>query len=136
MAVRIQVSYEGDLQCSAMHEPSQDVLHTDAPKDNQGKGQHFSPTDLLATSLGTCMLTTMGIAAKAHQIDMATAKAQVDKEMGATPRRHVQKVTIKITLAASLDSKARTILEKAATNCPVAASLAPTTEVDVEFIYI
>lgn len=135
MGVHIKVSYEGELQCQAEHGPSKDRLATDAPVDNQGKGQHFSPTDLLATSLGACMLTTMGIAAKPRQLDLRGAAAEVEKHMGATPRRHVEKLTVKITLPAALETRDRSVLETAARTCPVAESLASTTQIDLSFSY-
>ena len=135
MGVRIHVDYLGDLQCKAQHGPSQNILLTDAPTDNQGRGEHFSPTDLLATSLVTCMVTTMGMAARTRGIDFAPVHADVEKEMGAKPRRHVAKLTVSITLPVKLSPQERELLEHAAHACPVHASLAPTTVVDLQFTY-
>ena len=135
MAVRIDVKYQGGLQCTCVHEPSKDTLATDAPKDNQGQGAHFSPTDLLATSLGTCMLTTMGIGAKARAVNMDGATAVVHKEMGTQPRRHVAKLRVAITLPNSIPSDVRPVLEQIAEACPVSSSLASSTQVELTFEY-
>lgn len=135
MAVRIDMTYNGGLQCTALHAPSHDKLSTDAPKDNQGQGAHFSPTDLLATALGTCVLTTMGIGAKARSINMDGATAVVHKEMGLLPRRHVSKLTVAVTLPGSIPQEQREVLEKIGASCPVSSSLAPTTEVALTFEY-
>ena len=135
MVVRVDVSYEGDLHCVAVHGPSGDRLPTDAPTDNQGRGEHFSPTDLVGTAMGTCMLTIMGIAARERYIDMSGAHASILKEMSAVPRRHISKLTVRIMLPARLDEKSRAILERAALGCPVHASLGPDTLVDLAFVY-
>jgi len=87
--VEIDIEYEGDLHCRAMHGPSSAVLSTDAPKDNQGKGEAFSPTDLLATALGACMMTVMGIYARTKGVDLKGTHVHVTKEMVADPRRRV-----------------------------------------------
>jgi putative redox protein len=135
MSVRIDVEYEGDLHCTAIHGPSGDRLPTDAPVDNEGRGEHFSPTDLVATALGTCVLTVMGIAARRNGWDMSGSRASVTKEMGAEPRRHIRRIDCHVVLPASLDERARRVLEAAARACPVTASLGPTTRVDVTFDY-
>jgi len=88
--VNIQVEYQGDLHCKATHGPSGAELSTDAPKDNQGRGESFSPTDLVATALGACMLTIMGIAARTLNIEFAGATAAVEKEMTAAPPRTIR----------------------------------------------
>ena len=82
--VEIHILYEGDLHCRVIHGPSGTLLSTDAPKDNQGKGESFSPTDLLAAALGSCIITTMGIVAKRHALDLKGAKVTVVKEMTVT----------------------------------------------------
>jgi len=88
MGVEVDVVYQGELRCKATHGPSQDQLTTDAPVDNHGKGESFSPTDLVATALGACSLTIMGIVAERHQIDLAGMKIEVTKEMSKdAPRR-------------------------------------------------
>ena len=135
MGVRIDVAYEGDLQCTLLHGPSGDRMRTDAPVDNQGRGEHFSPTDLVAAALGSCMLTTMGIAARARGVELGRCRATVEKEMGAVPRRHISRLTARVTLPAALDGRHREILEAAARACPVAASLGPDTQLDVRFDY-
>jgi putative redox protein len=135
MAVKISIQYESALHCSAIHGPSGDRILTDAPADNRGKGEHFSPTDLVGTAIGSCMLTIMGIAAQDKKIDMGNARAVVLKEMSAVPRRHISKLSIAITLPEALDSRERRILEAAARGCPVVASLGPDTEVELDFQY-
>ncbi len=94
--VSIDLEYQGDLHCQAVHGPSRTALTTDAPKDNHGRGETFSPTDLVATALGSCMLTTMGILARTLSVDMAGATATVEKEMTSTPPRMVHQLTVKI----------------------------------------
>lgn len=135
MAVRIEIAYEGDLQCSAVHGPSGDKLVTDAPVDNQGKGSHFSPTDLLATGAGTCMLTVMGIAASRRNLDLAGARVTIDKHMSTGLRRYVQRLAVRVRLPAALLPKDRKFLESSARACPVLATLGPDTAVDLEFSY-
>jgi putative redox protein len=135
MSVRVSIRYEGDLHCTAVHGPSGDRLPTDAPVDNRGRGQHFSPTDLVGTAMGSCMLTIMGIAAHDRGVSIEGATAEVVKEMSAVPRRHISKLTVRITLPAALDERERRVLEAAARGCPVYASLGPDTEVDLSFEY-
>jgi putative redox protein len=136
MAVKIEAVYEGDLRCTAEHGPSRDRIGTDAPVDNQGKGERFSPTDLVAAALATCMLTTMGIAARNRGLDIRGARAEVLKEMSSVPRRHIGKLTVKLTLPGHLDERARRIMEIAAQECPVTASLGAGTEVDLTLEYV
>jgi putative redox protein len=136
MAVKIEAVYEGDLHCNAVHGPSGDRLATDAPVDNQGKGERFSPTDLVATALATCILTTMGIAARNRGLDIRGARAEVSKEMSSVPRRHIGKLTAKLELPKHLERRAREIMEIAAGECPVAASLGPGTEIELEIVYV
>ena len=135
MAVRVDVTYDGDLHCIAVHGPSGDRMITDAPVDNKGKGEHFSPTDLVGTALGTCILTIMGIAARERGLDLAGARAVVLKEMGAVPRRHIARLDVTLTLPAHLDEKARKIMEATAHTCPVHASLGERTKVELNFVY-
>src|SRR3984885_1113731 len=94
--VRIQTEYQGDLHCTSVHTPSKTELATDAPVDNQGRGESFSPTDLVATSLGTCMLTTMGIVARTLDFDLTGASATVDREMSSTAPRKINRLTVAI----------------------------------------
>jgi putative redox protein len=135
MSVEIEATYRGDLHCAVRHGPSGDSFSTDAPVDNRGKGEHFSPTDLLAASIGSCTLTIMGIAATDRGIDITGARARVVKEMGAEPRRHVARLAVEFTLPASLDARQRALMEGCARGCPVCASLGPLTKVDLTFHY-
>src|SRR5579863_5927574 len=101
--VEINISYQGELRCAATHQPSGMQLITDAPKDNHGKGESFSPTDLVAAALGTCMLTIMGIAAQAMQIDLTGTKVTVRKEMAAKPMRRIASLAVTIDVPAKLN---------------------------------
>lgn len=132
--VAIQMEYQGDLHCRAVHGPSGTELNTDAPKDNQGRGESFSPTDLVATALGTCMLTTMGILARTLGIDMAGATATVEKEMTPPPRR-IQRLTVRIRMPHAIDAENQQKLERAARTCPVQRSVHPEVETPVEFTW-
>ena len=136
MAVTVEVVYDGDLECTLQHGPSGDQMRTDAPVDNRGRGAHFSPTDLVGAAMGSCTLTVMGIVARDRGWDMTGAKARVVKEMGAEPRRHIAKLTLDITLPATLDEKARAVLERTAHTCPVQASMGQLTEVALTFHYV
>lgn len=135
MAVQIECEYQGDLHCSAVHGPSQSGLETDAPADNQGLARTFSPTDLVATAIGTCMLTVMGIYARPRGISLAGARAVVEKEMTKTPPRRLAQLTVRLILPASLSDKSRGALEQVARTCPVAASLHPDVRVVLAFEY-
>jgi putative redox protein len=133
--VAIQLEYQGDLHGKAVHGPSGTELFTDAPKDNQGRGESFSPTDLTATSLGSCMLTTMGILARTLNLDMNGATAVVEKEMTSSGPRKIQRLTVKIKMPHALGEEDRLKLERAAQTCPVARSLHPDVEQVVEFAW-
>ena len=132
--VEILIEYEGDLHCKALHGPSRSQLQTDAPVDNQGKGESFSPTDLVATALGTCMITTMGIYARRHNIDLKGTTVHVEKYMTDNPRR-IGKLVVDFNIPVQLDEKERQALEKAAHTCPVHKSLGPEVEIPVHFHY-
>jgi uncharacterized OsmC-like protein len=122
------VKYLGHLRTEATHLKSGNKILTDAPLDNKGKGEAFSPTDLAATSLASCIMTIMGIAAQTHDIDMDGTFATVNKIMAADPRR-IAKIEIEITMPPKeFSKKERKILEKAAHHCPVALSLNDKTE--------
>src|SRR5262245_52803974 len=110
--VRIETVYEGGLRCRAVHGPSRVELRTDAPVDNRGKGESFSPTDLVATALGTCILTTMGIVAERHGWDMTGASASVEKVMVADPARRIGRLEVVVRMPQSLDAEARAVLER------------------------
>jgi putative redox protein len=133
--VEISVRYQGDLHCEATHGPSKTTLATDAPVDNQGKGESFSPTDLVATALGTCILTTMGILARRHDWNIVGATAHVTKEMVNSPIRRIGRLATTIHLPEGLSEKARQILENGAHTCPVHKSLHPEIEAPITFTY-
>jgi putative redox protein len=131
--VQIDSTYEGQLRCAATHGPSGNTLTTDAPKDNMGKGESFSPTDLVATALGTCMLTTMGIVAQRNNIAMAGATASVTKEMVTQPSRRIGRLGVTITVPGTFSDDDRKRLEGAALACPVHRSLHPDVQIPVTF---
>ena len=120
---QINSTYSGDLRCASLHWPSGSTLETDAPTDNQGKGERFSPTDLVATALSTCILTIMGIVAERHDWDLKGCTARVEKVMTSEAPRKIAQLEVWIELPAHLDEKARKVLRKAAENCPVKLSL-------------
>ncbi len=120
---RIDSRYEGQLRCQASHGPSGTRLETDAPIDNQGKGERFSPTDLVGTALSTCILTIMGIVAERHGWDLDGCSARVEKSMTQEAPRRIALLEVWIELPAHLDEKARRVLQKAGENCPVKLSL-------------
>ncbi|MBC8053846.1 MAG: OsmC family protein [Sphingobacteriaceae bacterium] len=128
------VTYLGDLRTEAIHLQSGEKIITDPPVDNKGKGEAFSPTDLLATSLGSCMLTIMGIAASERNIDIAGTTCSITKIMAAAPRR-VSEIHAEVILPSSLSEKERAILEHAAKTCPVFYSLHPDIEKIMTFKY-
>jgi len=128
------IEYLGDLRTNATHLSSGNTLITDAPTDNNGKGEAFSPTDLMSTSLGSCMFTLMGIAAKNHGIEFKGGKAEVKKIMLTNPRR-VGEISIHFILIGNYEMKSKKILEHAAINCPVAKSLNPEILQNVSFEY-
>jgi putative redox protein len=119
----IQCLYGGELRCTARHDPSASLLETDAPSDNQGKGERFSPTDLVATALATCILTVMGIVAQRHGWSLEGTSARVDKTMTTSGVRKIALLEVWITLPAELDEEARALLHKAGEGCPVKQSL-------------
>jgi len=137
MAVIIDMEYEGELHCRAEHGPSRTVLTTDAPVDNGGRGEAFSPTDLVATALGTCMLTIMGIAAGTLGVDIAGTRVTVAKEMVADPMRRIGVLRVQVVFPEGLrlSGKEQLQLERAAEACPVRRSLHPDVQIIVEFSY-
>lgn len=130
----IDIRYEGDLRTRCVHRDSGAEFLTDAPKDNQGLGREFSPTDLVAAALGSCSLTLMGIAARKLKIDIEGAQAEVIKEMQTTPLRRVSKLTVKITCSQQFDETTKQKLIAAVETCPVLHSLHP--DIQVQFTYI
>jgi uncharacterized OsmC-like protein len=133
--VRITGEYQGDLHCSAVHGPSGDALATDAPKDNQGRGEAFSPTDLVAAAFATCIATTMAIAARRHGVDLAGVRYEVAKEMASEAPRRISRLTVRLWLPPSARKVPDGVLETTAHTCPVHQSLAPSVEKVIEFIW-
>lgn len=129
-----EIIYKGSLRTAAKHLQSNTIIETDAPTDNQGKGDRFSPSDLLATSLGSCMLTIMGIKARDMDISLDGTEVSIQKNMKSEPRR-VGGIDVRFNFPASLklDDKEKTILERAALTCPVAKSIHPDIELNVDF---
>ena len=133
--VTAKIYYEGQLRTSCTHIQSGSSIVTDAPTDNHGKGEAFSPTDLLSTSLLSCMITTMGIAAKKQNIPFEKCDGDMTKVMASDPRR-VTRIIVTIRMDASLNNEQRKIMEAAALNCPVAKSLHPDIDQQVKFEYV
>lgn len=135
--VAIHIVYQGELRCALTHEPSGTVIHTDAPKDNHGKGESFSPTDLVAAALGSCMLTIMGITARKLGISIDGTQVSVMKEMVTTPVRRIGALKVVIDVpTAGLDSEQKKALEHAAFTCPVHESLHPDVAKPTEFRWV
>lgn len=126
--------YEGEKHCTLTHGPSQTQIHTDAPKDNNGRGEAFSPTDLVGAALGSCVLTTMAIYGEKNGFDITGASFQVTKKMKLEPRK-IHELTLEITLPESLTQDQRSALEPIAHACPVARSLHPDLLIPVTFTY-
>lgn len=132
----VSVVYKGELRCEAKHIQSGSILETDAPTDNHGRGERFSPTDLLCVSLASCIVTTMGIKAADMKVGLSEVTMEVTKHMLPDPRR-VGKIVIKLNFTPGLqiEEKDRMILQKTGDNCPVMKSLHPDTEVVVEYLW-
>ena len=130
--VKIDVTYDGNLRCTATHGPSGKQLITDAPVDNMGKGESFSPTDLLATSMLTCIMTIVAIRADSKKIDVSGMTGSVGKTMASGPRR-VAKLEVVVNLPSGLDMEDRAWLITEGCNCPVCVSVSESMEVDVTF---
>ncbi|MBJ47304.1 MAG: osmotically inducible protein OsmC [Euryarchaeota archaeon] len=130
--VKIDVTYDGNLRCTATHGPSGKQLITDAPVDNMGKGESFSPTDLLATSMLTCIMTIVAIRADSKKIDVSGMTGSVEKTMASGPRR-VAKLEVVVNLPSGLDMEDRAWLITEGCNCPVCVSVSESMEVDVTF---
>ncbi len=133
--VKMDIVYEGGLHCRLTHGPSGSVISTDAPKDNNGKGEAFSPTDLVAAALGSCMLTVMGIAAAKHGIELNGSTVLVTKEMVVVPARRIGTIGVTLRMASGIPVDKRPMLEAAAHACPVHKSLHPDVQVPFEIIY-
>lgn len=131
-----KITYNGNLRTTSVHLQSGTEIITDAPTDNQGMGEAFSPTDLLATSLGNCMLTIVGIAAKAHSFNIDGTEAEITKVMAAEPRR-VAEIHVNLKFPANnYSQKEKDIIERSAKTCPVAYSLHPDIKQEIKFEYL
>jgi putative redox protein len=128
-----KITYLGGLRTEATHLRSGKIILTDAPPDNNGKGEAFSPTDLMSTSLGSCMLTVMGIVAERHELDIAGTTVEITKIMDANPRRVVE-IVVEMTFPKNgFTDKDKVLLENTALTCPVAKSLHPDLKQVVKF---
>jgi putative redox protein len=132
--VAINIKYQGDMHCQAVHGPSGTTLETDAPADNLGKAESFSPTDLVATALGTCILTVMGIKSQSMNVDITGSTASVEKEMATGPRR-IGKLTVTVRVPHKLPDHQIQQLERAAFTCPVHKSMSPQVEMPIDFVW-
>ena len=130
-----KIKYKGDLRTTAIHLDSGSEISTDAPKDNHGLGETFSPTDMVCTALASCILTIMAIAVERDNIDIKGTTAVVKKTMGKNPRR-ISKIDIDLTFPREYDQKTKTILERAAYNCPVHHTLSENVEKNISFNYL
>ena len=133
--VKSFIVYQGEKHCELTHGPSGSKIETDAPKDNQGRGERFSPTDLAAAALGSCALTVTAMAAEKDGLSLIGAQVEVEKEMLANPRR-IGRLTMRMSLPKKLTPTERSKLEEVALNCPVIKSLHPDIDIQSEFIYI
>ena len=133
--VNISISYNGELHCTAKHEPSQSELATDAPVDNNGKGESFSPTDLVATALGACMSTILAMTAEKNGLDVKGMTVKVAKEMSKDAPRRIVALPSEIHIPLPASTPQRALLESAALNCPVHKSLPPEIERPTKFFW-
>jgi putative redox protein len=133
--VKVAVKYEGDLHCSAVHCPSGNEITTDAPTDNRGRGEAFSPTDLVATALATCMSTTMGLRAVEHGVDLRGMTVSVEKHMSKDGPRRIVGLPSEIHIPLPSSCPERELLEQAALNCPVHKSLPSEIERPTKFFW-
>ena len=127
--------YAGQLRTEATHVASGKIIHTDAPTDNHGRGEAFSPTDLVSTALGSCMMTIMGIVAERHQWHLVDSTFSRVKHMSTEPPRRSAQIDVTFNLPASLSPSDRTLLERSAHTCPVTLSLHPDVKQNVVFLY-
>jgi putative redox protein len=133
--VTITGEYQGDLHCTAVHGPSGTVLSTDAPKDNQGRGESFSPTDLVATAFATCIATTMAIVGRRHGVEIGRVRYEVTKEMSTDAPRRISRLRARLWMPTAARAVPQGELEKAANNCPVHQSLAPAVAKVIELVW-
>lgn len=130
-----KILYNGQLRTTATHLKSGEIIINDAPIDNEGKGNAFSPTDMVATSLATCMVTIMGIKANTNRWDIDGTKLEVNKIMASSPRR-IAEIQVRVFMPANgYEEKTKTILENSAKTCPVALSLHPDLKQTIKFIW-
>ena len=127
--------YAGHLRTEATHAASGNVIQTDAPTDNHGRGEAFSPTDLVSTALGSCMMTVMGIVADRHQLDLVDSTFAVVKHMSSEAPRRIAQIDVTFTMPAALSPSDRGLLERTALTCPVTLSLHPDIKQNVMFEY-
>lgn len=132
--VKVTAKYEGEKHCEIEHGPSQSVIATDAPKDNNGRGELFSPTDLVAAATGSCILTVMAIMAEKDGVELKGSYTTVEKEMIPNPRR-IGKLTVNVFMPKNIESAYRQKLENTAMTCPVKKSLNPEMELPIQFHY-
>lgn len=132
--VKMKVAYQGQKHCELTHEPSKTVIHTDAPKDNFGRGESFSPTDLMGAALCSCILTTMAIIGEKEGIEFTEGHGEVTKIMADNPRR-IQALQVHLTLSKNLNPVQRARMETIARTCPVHRGLNPDIEVPIIFTY-
>ena len=133
--VRIQLSYQGGLRCAATHEPSGNTISTDAPLDNNGRGEAFSPTDLVATALGACMATVMGIVAERKDIPLEGLRIEVRKHMSEDAPRRIARLEVDLHMPVPAEHPERKLLESAARGCPVHHSLHPDIAIAFNWIW-
>ncbi len=133
--VPITLTYSGDLRCEAVHGPSKVDLTTDAPIDNNGRGESFSPTDLVATALAACLTTVMGIVAKRDGVSLDGLSANIEKHMTLQPPRRIARIVVDLAMPKGLTADYRAKLERAAHTCPVALSLHPDVVQEIRFTY-
>jgi uncharacterized OsmC-like protein len=133
--VSIQVQYDGDLRCRAVHGPSRQELFTDAPVDNHGRGESFSPTDLVATALATCMATVIGIKAQQKNLNVVGMSVSVEKHMSEDSPRRIVRLPIAISIPLPPDHPDRRLLEATALACPVHQSLQPSIDKTVSWTW-
>lgn len=133
--VSYHIVYSGQLRCEATHDPSKVKIVTDAPVDNHGLGESFSPTDLVATGLGVCILTTIGIAVQKEHIDLDGSRVYVEKHMSSDPPRRIAKIVVRIEFVPGVPKDRRPHFEEIARTCPVAKSIHPDILVDLQLLY-
>lgn len=133
--VEITAVYQGELRCEATHGPSGAVLQTDAPVDNHGRGEAFSPTDLVATALGTCLLTILGIVGERHNLTLPGAKVRVEKHMTADLPRRIGRLPVTVTIPDEPEAEVRLIVERALRTCPVHQSIHPDIDAPITIVW-